>query len=121
MHRMKDLYGDDADDFRPERWEGSELANIGWGFMPFHGGPRICLGSNDSSTFSWEHANIYAFRRLCADGSFLRDRPHHSNFPEPQVTTGLFARTNRAGETSAHDCDFERGWLQGTAAITDMQ
>lgn len=51
MHRRKDLYGDDADAFRPERWEGSELANIGWGFMPFHGGPRICLGSKRSSTF----------------------------------------------------------------------
>jgi cytochrome P450 len=45
MHRHKDLYGDDANEFRPERWEGSELKNIGWGFMPFHGGPRICLGS----------------------------------------------------------------------------
>jgi cytochrome P450 len=45
MHRDKDLYGDDANEFRPERWEGSELKNIGWGYMPFHGGPRICLGS----------------------------------------------------------------------------
>ncbi|KAI9795453.1 MAG: hypothetical protein M1835_005787 [Candelina submexicana] len=45
MHRHKDLYGDDANEFRPERWEGSELDRIGWGFMPFHGGPRICLGS----------------------------------------------------------------------------
>ncbi len=46
MHRQKSLYGDDAAEFRPERWEGSELdKKIGWGFMPFHGGPRICLGS----------------------------------------------------------------------------
>ena len=45
MHRSKILYGDDAHDFRPERWLGSELEHIGWGFMPFHGGPRICLGS----------------------------------------------------------------------------
>ncbi|KAL8818041.1 MAG: hypothetical protein Q9223_003245 [Gallowayella weberi] len=45
MHRQKSLYGDDADEFRPERWEGSELSRIGWGFMPFHGGPRTCLGS----------------------------------------------------------------------------
>jgi cytochrome P450 len=45
MHRLKSLYGEDATEFRPERWLGSELDNIGWGFMPFHGGPRICLGS----------------------------------------------------------------------------
>lgn len=30
---------------RPERWEGAKLKNIGYGFMHFHGGPRICLGS----------------------------------------------------------------------------
>ncbi|KAL8825522.1 MAG: hypothetical protein Q9170_007757 [Blastenia crenularia] len=45
MHRSKGLYGEDANEFRPERWEGSELEHISWGFMPFHGGPRICLGS----------------------------------------------------------------------------
>ena len=45
MHRSKEVYGEDANEFRPERWEGPELKNIGFGFMPFHGGPRICLGS----------------------------------------------------------------------------
>jgi len=44
MHRRTELYGPDATEFRPERWEGPELANIGWGFLPFHGGPRVCLG-----------------------------------------------------------------------------
>lgn len=45
MHRRKDLYGSDAGTFRPERWEGSELADIKWGYLPFNGGPRLCLGS----------------------------------------------------------------------------
>jgi cytochrome P450 len=45
MHRLKSLYGEDANSFRPERWLGPELEDIGWGFMPFHGGPRLCLGS----------------------------------------------------------------------------
>lgn len=45
MHRSKEIYGADADEFRPERWEGPELKNIGFAFMPFHGGPRLCLGS----------------------------------------------------------------------------
>ncbi|KAL8687917.1 MAG: hypothetical protein Q9218_006046 [Villophora microphyllina] len=44
MHRRKSVYGDDANDFRPERWEDSKLDHIGFGFMPFHGGPRSCLG-----------------------------------------------------------------------------
>ena len=35
-------------DFRPERWEGPELDDIGWAYMPFHGGPRLCLGSKST-------------------------------------------------------------------------
>lgn len=45
MHRRKDIYGQDAMEFRPERWEGPKLADIGWAYLPFHGGPRLCLGS----------------------------------------------------------------------------
>jgi len=50
MHRSKEVYGDDANEFRPERWEGPGLKNIGFGFMPFHGGPRICLGKDFALT-----------------------------------------------------------------------
>ncbi|KAI5811555.1 cytochrome P450 [Peziza echinospora] len=47
LHRRKDLYGEDADDFRPERWGDDErLNNIGWGYLPFSGGPRICIGQH---------------------------------------------------------------------------
>lgn len=42
MHRRTDLYGPDAYSFRPERWE--ENARRGWEYLPFNGGPRICLG-----------------------------------------------------------------------------
>jgi len=47
MHRRKDIFGDDADIFRPERWldEGDQKGiRPGWGFLPFNGGPRICIG-----------------------------------------------------------------------------
>ncbi|KAI1310867.1 cytochrome P450 [Xylaria venustula] len=45
MHRRKDIYGEDADEFRPERWEGDELKGIhSYAYLPFNGGPRICLG-----------------------------------------------------------------------------
>ena len=46
MHRRKDIYGADAHDFRPERWENNALKDIGWGYLPFNGGPRICLGQD---------------------------------------------------------------------------
>lgn len=41
MHRREDLWGSDADEFRPERWDGRKT---GWEFLPFNGGSRICLG-----------------------------------------------------------------------------
>ena len=42
MHRRQDFYGPDAHLFRPERWE--ENGKHGWEYLPFNGGPRICLG-----------------------------------------------------------------------------
>ncbi|XXG98990.1 hypothetical protein Hte_005323 [Hypoxylon texense] len=39
MHRDPDLWGPDAEEFRPERWE---TARPLWNFVPFGGGPRIC-------------------------------------------------------------------------------
>lgn len=50
MHRRKDLYGEDAEDFRPERWDDESLplfkdsVKASWGYLPFNGGPRVCLG-----------------------------------------------------------------------------
>lgn len=39
MHRDPDIWGPDAEDFRPERWEDMRPM---WKFVPFGGGPRIC-------------------------------------------------------------------------------
>ncbi|RAH67142.1 cytochrome P450 [Aspergillus aculeatinus CBS 121060] len=51
MHRRADLYGDDADDFRPERWEDGKLQlRLRWGYLPFNGGPRICIGQRYALT-----------------------------------------------------------------------
>jgi cytochrome P450 len=48
MHRRKDIYGDDALDFRPERWERDLLKDVGYGYLPFNGGPRTCLGQDSA-------------------------------------------------------------------------
>uniref|UniRef100_L2GEA0 Cytochrome p450 family n=1 Tax=Colletotrichum fructicola (strain Nara gc5) TaxID=1213859 RepID=L2GEA0_COLFN len=45
LHRRKDLWGPDADEFVPERWEAKRgAAGAAWHFVPFNGGPRICIG-----------------------------------------------------------------------------
>lgn len=41
MHRRTDLWGPDAHEFKPERWE---TARPGFSFLPFNAGPRICPG-----------------------------------------------------------------------------
>ncbi|RAH85987.1 n-alkane-inducible cytochrome P450 [Aspergillus japonicus CBS 114.51] len=51
MHRRADLYGDDVDDFLPERWEDGRLQlRLRWGYLPFNGGPRICIGQRYALT-----------------------------------------------------------------------
>lgn len=53
MHRRTDIYGPDALEFKPERWSpdapGGPL-RPGWGFLPFNGGPRICVGQQYALT-----------------------------------------------------------------------
>lgn len=47
MQHRKELYGEDADEFRPERWldeDGRKGLRAGWEYLPFNGGPRICIG-----------------------------------------------------------------------------
>jgi cytochrome P450 len=50
MHHDKDIWGDTGEDFHPERFEGRKAS---WEFLPFNGGPRICIGRKS------------AFFRLC--------------------------------------------------------
>ncbi|KAL2857346.1 n-alkane-inducible cytochrome P450 [Aspergillus pseudoustus] len=47
MHRLQSIYGPDAEEFRPERWG---TLKPGWGYIPFNGGPRICVGQQFALT-----------------------------------------------------------------------
>jgi cytochrome P450 len=47
MHRRKDLWGPDCEIFKPERWESRKP---GWDYLPFNGGPRICIGQQFALT-----------------------------------------------------------------------
>ncbi|KAI5968308.1 hypothetical protein CANMA_002524 [Candida margitis] len=46
--RIDKFYGKDAQEFKPERWESSP--KLGWAYLPFNGGPRICLGQQFALT-----------------------------------------------------------------------
>ncbi|OLN96112.1 Cytochrome P450 52A2 [Colletotrichum chlorophyti] len=47
LHRREDIWGEDVLEFKPERWEGMRLD---WNYIPFSGGPRICLGQQFALT-----------------------------------------------------------------------
>lgn len=47
MQQRCDIWGDDPEVFRPERWEGRKA---GFEFIPFGGGPRKCVGQQMALT-----------------------------------------------------------------------
>ncbi|KAL8895219.1 MAG: hypothetical protein Q9207_008256 [Kuettlingeria erythrocarpa] len=57
MHKRPDLWGPDAEEFRPERWEDEKAS---WKFLPFGGGPRNCIGQQ----FALTEASYTATRLL---------------------------------------------------------
>lgn len=61
MHRRTDYWGQDACSFRPERWE--ENAKHGWEYLPFNGGPRICLGRKYLSSILRKAVILRGIRR----------------------------------------------------------
>ncbi|KAL2480916.1 Cytochrome [Abeliophyllum distichum] len=73
MGRMTCIWGEDADEFRPERWleNGIFRAESPFKFTAFQGGPRICLGKE----FAYRQMKIMAaaliffFRFILVDES----------------------------------------------------
>lgn len=67
MHRRKDVYGPDAEDFNPDRW--NENLRPGWAYLPFNGGPRVCIGQIYALTEA-----SYTIVRLLQEFGEIEDR-----------------------------------------------
>lgn len=64
MHRLKEIWGEDAETFRPDRWEDDKAttkrAILQGAYLPFWGGPRVCLGQQ----FALNETHYTLFRIL---------------------------------------------------------
>ncbi|KAM4057284.1 cytochrome p450 [Hirsutella rhossiliensis] len=89
MHRRKDLWGPDAHVFRPERWQDRRP---GWDYLPFNGGPRICIGQQFALT-EIAYVVIRLMQRIDAmDGSRIGPVKHRltlTNCPADGVNVRL--------------------------------
>ncbi|RYP75338.1 hypothetical protein DL771_002434 [Monosporascus sp. 5C6A] len=70
MQRREDIYGSDASEFRPERWEDLKVTVQ---YLPFNAGPRICIGQQ----FALTQMALITFRLLQAFNTIERkdERP----------------------------------------------
>jgi cytochrome P450 len=66
LHRRKDLYGEDADEYRPERWDG---LRVNYEYLPFSAGPRVCIGKQFALTEA-----AYALVRLVQEFEGIESR-----------------------------------------------
>jgi cytochrome P450 len=67
MQRREDLFGPTVNDFNPSRW--ATWTPVPWTYIPFNGGPRICLGQNFALT-----EMAYATARMCQVFERLEER-----------------------------------------------
>ncbi|KAG8987804.1 hypothetical protein FRB90_003136 [Tulasnella sp. 427] len=103
LHRRTDLWGPDALIFDPDRWLDERnkkyyLANP-FIYLPFHGGPRICLGQQ----FALNEASFFVIRLLQAfDNIHFSPESYPAGMLPPEEWKG--GRGTKAdGEGLPHD------------------
>ncbi|KAK0466888.1 cytochrome P450 monooxygenase [Desarmillaria tabescens] len=55
IHRDPAVFGDDVEEFRPERWFERDSASMSKAFNPFSVGPRACIGRNLANPPTADH------------------------------------------------------------------
>ncbi|CAA2955789.1 cytochrome P450 704C1-like [Olea europaea subsp. europaea] len=94
MGRMKSLWGEDAEEFRPQRWldeNGVFQQESSFKFTAFQAGPRICLGKE----FAYRQMKIFAAVLLGVFSFKLNDEKKAVNYRTMltlQIDGGLHLR-----------------------------
>ncbi|CAI9771861.1 unnamed protein product [Fraxinus pennsylvanica] len=94
MGRMKSLWGEDAEEFRPQRWldeNGVFQQESSFKFTAFQAGPRICLGKE----FAYRQMKVFAAVLLSVFSFKLNDEKKAVNYRTMltlQIDGGLHLR-----------------------------
>ncbi|KAL9607967.1 MAG: hypothetical protein Q9167_007164 [Letrouitia subvulpina] len=99
MHRRPSFFGPDAETFRPERWD---RLKTGWEYLPFNGGPRICIGQQ----FALTEASYTTVRLLqefsgIENRSVGKDNPAARGAWEENLTITCVCRETKVALTPA--------------------
>jgi len=91
MHRRKDLWGPDAEEFDPDRFLDDRFKKYvvpnPFIFLPFNAGPRICLGQQ----FAYNEMSFFLIRLLQNIDDIRLDldaQPPNSRVPKEWATRG---------------------------------
>lgn len=83
MHRLEDVYGQDAAVYNPDRWE-TISSKVGSAFIPFGTGPRVCLGQQYALTEA-----LYVTVRLLQQFSNISSYNSEVYPPSKRITATL--------------------------------
>ena len=79
LHHLKSIWGPDADEFKPSRWDSFKPST--WQYVPFGGGPRGCLGRNKALTEA-----SYVIVRIMQDFKGIESRDDREWTGQVQLT-----------------------------------
>lgn len=108
INRSKEIYGEDADSFRPSRWldeEGKFVSRSPFEFPVFNGGPRSCLGRKMAELIAMFLivVTLSDFEILeASENSEMLVAKRAQNSLTLPMAGGLFCRIHRACEQDAH-------------------
>lgn len=89
MHRDRKYFGPDVAEFRPERWDEEACKKVTWAYLPFNGGPRICIGQQLALTET-SYVVVRIMQMFLRIQTFEKEYPpKNTNYLTMKMTNGV--------------------------------